>query len=193
MLPVPRLVVLASATKNGPLAFDTEPMDGREYVTVSYRSGPQSASQLAVKVWFDPARGFIPVREQDKQGAKTIQFDIGYTRDATYGFVPTSWTFSDWVTPGKPLNVHQVTVARWKINPSVAAKTFAWTFRRAPTSSTGTARLNTSSARMGQSGSSRSGTGSRGRRTIILNSGPARDLDRQGAKPPDAALKPAGG
>jgi hypothetical protein len=111
---------------DGPMIFGTERLDGKECVVLGWRSGVQASVQT--KVWFDPARNFVPIREQTKLRQNIVQFDIEYTRDGTHNFVPTTYTCSTWGAPMKLLSSEQMKVTDWAINPSVEAKTFDLVF-----------------------------------------------------------------
>ena len=135
-----------SKKRNGPLDFKEETLDGKKYFVVSWKIG--ALANMHSKVWFDPARKFIPVREQfirkawfdpergylnipDKQDSKFIekdmqtgQWDIQYTHDEKYGLIPISWKSSWWGDSKELLSVRQIKVTDWHINPTVPAETF---------------------------------------------------------------------
>ncbi|MBN1591063.1 MAG: HlyD family efflux transporter periplasmic adaptor subunit [Pirellulales bacterium] len=109
--------------KGGDVTVRPEVVDGRSLVAVSWRMG--SATPVYTrKIWFDPERDYLPVRERDGMEDEYLQWDVQYAEDGRHGYIPTAWTVSSTHPGGKdqPPQVHRVT--RWEINTKLPAGTF---------------------------------------------------------------------
>ncbi len=76
-------------------------------------------------VWADPGRGFIPLRYfSGPRGQITIQFDVSYSKDARYEWVPCSWNISLMDRQGKITEGWTSNSIKYILNQAIHDDTF---------------------------------------------------------------------
>lgn len=77
------------------------------------------------RLWCDPARGFLPVREQQRYESDGHDLDWSYRQDGQKRWVPTGWSSTSLGPKGKVRRTAKGKVKRLELAPKFAPEAFA--------------------------------------------------------------------
>ena len=85
----------------------------------------QDANDYERIVWVDPSRDFVPIRViLGAKGNGHHEVDVSYSKDAHYGWVPTSWKISETDRQGRLGWSWGSTAVSYKLNEAIPDSTF---------------------------------------------------------------------
>jgi len=95
-------------------------VDGRPCLILRQRTG-----DFVRTVWVDAGREFVPVRCLSERGGVTsFQIDVSHSKDAKYGWVPTSWSIALLEKHGAISESWDAKVVKYELNETIPESTF---------------------------------------------------------------------
>lgn len=95
-------------------------VDGRPCLILRQRTGDSVQT-----VWVDAGREFVPVRYLSERGGVTsFQVDVSHSKDAKYGWVPTSWSIALLEKDGAISESWDAKVVKYELNETIPESTF---------------------------------------------------------------------